>query len=131
VKYCVDTDWVADFLKGRRPAVELLTSLAPEGLALSVITYGEIYEGIEYGSDPNAHDAVFRRFLRGASVLSITRPVARRFATIRGQLRQRGQLIPQPDLLIAATALHHGLTLVTRNVSDFHRIPGLKLYQSS
>lgn len=52
-----------------------------------------------------------------------------RFAGIRGDLRRRGQLIPDLDLLIAATALHHDLTLLTRNVRHFDRIPELRLYQ--
>ncbi len=53
----------------------------------------------------------------------------RGFARIRGGLRRSGQLIGDPDLLIAATALHYDLTLVTRNVKDFQRTPGLRLYQ--
>jgi predicted nucleic acid-binding protein len=53
-----------------------------------------------------------------------------RFAFIRGELRANGQLIGDADLLIAATALEHDLTLVTQNLHHFNRIPGLKLYQS-
>ena len=52
----------------------------------------------------------------------------RRFARLRGELRQRGLLIPDPDILIAATALTHNLTLVTRNRRHFERIPDLPLY---
>jgi predicted nucleic acid-binding protein len=48
VKYLVETDRAADWLKGRPDAVELLTRLAPDGLALSLISLGELYEGI-YG----------------------------------------------------------------------------------
>jgi predicted nucleic acid-binding protein len=70
VSYLVDTDWTADWLKGRAAAVTLLRSLAPGGL-----------------------------------------------------------LIGDIDLLIAATALVHGDTLLTRNVRHFQRIPGLRLYQ--
>jgi predicted nucleic acid-binding protein len=128
VKYLVDTDWVADYLKGRTPAIDLLTSLFPDGLVISIITFGEIYEGIYYGSDPKHHEAVFRRFLRGVAVLGINRAVARRFALIRGDLRARGMLIGQPDLLIAATALHYRLVLVTRNAAHYGRVPGLALY---
>jgi predicted nucleic acid-binding protein len=53
----------------------------------------------------------------------------RRFALIRGNLRNRGELIGDPDIMIAATGLHHNLTLVTRNVRHFERIAGLPLYQ--
>ena len=54
--------------------------------------------------------------------------IACRFARVRGDLRVQGLLIPQADLFIAATALHHDLTLVTRNRRRFDRIPGLTLY---
>jgi predicted nucleic acid-binding protein len=52
-----------------------------------------------------------------------------RFAEVRSFLRHRGQLIPDFDLLIGATALHYELTLLTFSRRDFQRIPDLKLYQ--
>ena len=128
MSYLVDTDWVADALHGRAAAVELLTSIAQQGLAISLVTYGEIYEGILYGRDPRAAERGFRQFLRQVDVLLLTRSIMRRFAQIRGDLRRRGQLIGDPDIVIAATALHHTLTLVTRNRPDFGRIPGLQLH---
>jgi tRNA(fMet)-specific endonuclease VapC len=126
--YLVDSDWVAEYLKGRATAVNLLDSFFEEDLAISIITFGEIYEGIYYGTDPQNNELVFRSFLRGVRVLGINRTIARRFALIRGKLRAEGQIIPQPDILIAATALQYDLTLLTRNVRDFERIPDLKLH---
>jgi tRNA(fMet)-specific endonuclease VapC len=127
--YLVDSDWVAEYLKGRATAVNLLDSLFEEDLAISIITFGEIYEGIYYGTDPQRNELVFRSFLRGLRVLGITRTIARRFALIRGKLRAEGRIIPQPDILIAATALQYDLTLLTRNLRDFERIPDLKLHR--
>jgi hypothetical protein len=49
MRFLVDTDWVAEYLVERAPAVELLDRLAPEGLGISLMTYGEMYEGILYG----------------------------------------------------------------------------------
>ena len=46
MKYLVDTDRVADWLNGRPEAVRLLSALRADGLAISLITYGEIYDGI-------------------------------------------------------------------------------------
>jgi tRNA(fMet)-specific endonuclease VapC len=128
VTYLVDSDRVADWLQGRPSAVDVLRSLAPDGLAISLVTYGEIYEGVYYGRDPAGSERIFRQFLRGVAVLPLTRPIMRRFARLRGDLRRRGRLIGDPDLLIAATALHHGLTLVTGNRAHFQRIPDLRLY---
>ncbi|MBI4318268.1 MAG: type II toxin-antitoxin system VapC family toxin [Chloroflexi bacterium] len=128
--YLVDSDWVADYLKGRPGAVTLLDRLFPDGIAISIVTFAEVCEGIYYGRDPKRNEQIFRRFLEGVIVVGISRPIARRFALIRGNLRAKGQLIPQPDLFIAATALHHRFTLLTRNAKDFERIHDLKLYQS-
>ena len=92
-----------------------------------MITYGEVYEGIHYGSDPDRYRRVCRQVLRGFTVLPVTRPIAHRFAILRGDLRARGLPLPQPDLLIAATALHHDLALLTRNRRHFARVPDLRL----
>src|SRR5690348_14451060 len=86
MKYCVNTDWVVDYLKGREPIVTLLDQLGDDGLAISVIMFGEVYEGIHYGRDPSAAEAAFRHFLRRARTLPITRLIARRFAVIRGEV---------------------------------------------
>lgn len=129
MSWLVDTDWGADYLKGRPAAMSLLTSFANEGLAISIITFGEIYEGIYYGRDVHVHEQGFRRFLRWVPILPLNQAVMRRFARIRGDLRRKGELIGDPDLLIAATALHHDLAMVTRNTRHFARIAELKLYQ--
>jgi tRNA(fMet)-specific endonuclease VapC len=129
VSYLVDTDWVVNYLKGRPDAIQLLTSLQAAGLAISLVTYGEIYEGIYYGRDVEAHERGFKGFLQLVRVLPLNRAIMRRFARLRGALRRQGQIIGDPDILIAATALHHHLTLVTRNRKHFQRIPNLSIYQ--
>ena len=129
--YLVDSDYLADYLKGYKAATTLLERLFPEGIALSIITFAEIYEGIYYGHNQQAHEQGFRTFLRTTTILGITRPVAKQFARICGDLRAKGQLILDPDLYIAATALQHKLTLVTRNMKDYERIPNLNIYKAS
>ncbi len=47
--YLVDTDYVVDYLKGQRNVPEMLETLLPDGLAISIVTFAEIYEGIYYG----------------------------------------------------------------------------------
>lgn len=129
--YLIDSDWVADWLAGKLHATRLITNLSGQGIAISLITFGEIYEGIYYARDPSAAEAGFQQFLREVEVRPLSRRIMRRFARIRGELRRLGQLIPDPDILIAATALQHDLILLTRNVKDFQRIPDLRLYQQS
>jgi tRNA(fMet)-specific endonuclease VapC len=125
MKYLIDSDWIVEFLKGRTDAVRVINYLLPLQCAISIMTYGEVYQGIYYGRDRPQNEVAFQQFLRGVSVLGVSRPVARQYAVIRGDLQARGMLIAQPDILIAATAIHHGLELVTRNIRDFGSISGL------
>ena len=129
MKYLIDSDFLADYLKGRTPAIEVLGRLRVEGLAVSVITLGEVYEGIYFGNNPRGNERGLTQLLRRVTILPVTEQIDRRYARIRGELRQRGQLIGDPDLLIAATALHHDLTLLTRNRRDFERVPALGLWR--
>lgn len=131
MSYPVDTDWLIDYLNGNRQAIELLDGLARQRLALSLVTYGEVYDGIYSGHDPVGSEAGFLRLLQVVQVIPLDEEIMRRFASIRGALRRSGRKIGDSDIMIAATALQFGLTLVTRNLDHFERIPGLKLHHPS
>jgi tRNA(fMet)-specific endonuclease VapC len=62
-------------------------------------------------------------------VLPLEDPILEQFAELRAHLRRIGRPLPDFDLLIAATALHHDLTLLTFNRRHFERVPDLKLYR--
>lgn len=126
--YLIDSDWTIDFITSTRRARALLASLYPRDFAISEMTYAEVYEGIYYGRDRAVAEALFEQFLRGVALLPLDRNVMRRFAIIRGDLRRRGMLISDTDLLIASTAIESGRTLVTRNLRDFQRVPGLVIH---
>jgi tRNA(fMet)-specific endonuclease VapC len=130
MKYLVDSDYVADYLVAKPDATKLLSSLAHDGISISLVTVGEIYEGIYYGYHPEQAEANFQRFLTTIDIISLTEPIMRQFARIRGELRRTGKIIGDFDILIGATVLHHDLTLVTRNLKDYSRIPHIKLYQA-
>jgi len=130
VSYLIDTDWIVDVLHGQQPETQTLLDLAQLGLAVSIITYGELYEGAYYARNREQALVGVRAFLMAKDVLPLTLPIMERFAIIRGSLsRSVRQQIGDMDLLIAATALEHELTLVTHNLRDFEQIPDLKLYQ--
>ncbi|MGA7670076.1 MAG: type II toxin-antitoxin system VapC family toxin [Nitrolancea sp.] len=129
MSYLIDSDWIANYLNGRQPAVDLLHSLEPSGLAISLIAYGEIYEGIFFGGQPEASERSFQSFLRAVDVIPLDLAIMRRFARIRGELRRSGQIVGDPDLLIAATAIEHDLILISGNERHFGRVPGLRLYR--
>jgi tRNA(fMet)-specific endonuclease VapC len=130
--YLLDTDWIVDILNGQEKAIHTVLELASAGLAVSIITYGELYEGAAFARHPEPALSGLRSFLKGKPILPLTQPIMERFAQIRGSLpRPIRQQIGDLDILIAATCLAHNLTLLTRNIKDFQQIPNLKLYQSN
>jgi predicted nucleic acid-binding protein len=133
--YLIDSDWVIQALRGRQPATSTIAQLLPQGIGISWVTVAEVYEGA-FGKpdgrpDPQAQLAHLRDFLQAFRVVALTDPIAERFAQLRADLRQKGQRIPDFDLIIAATALHYDLTILTRNHRHFERIPAVKLYPTA
>jgi len=106
----VDTDVFVDHIRG-----SARIRVGPHDLSYSVVTRCELFAG------RRADEEVLRLLLAPFAELSVDRAVAERAGRIR---RETG--IRTPDALIAATALEHGLGLMTRNVADFTRVEGLK-----
>lgn len=125
IAYLADTDWMVDFLNGRPEAINLLGTLADDGIAISIITYAELWEGAVGGADAEARISDIRDLARAIDVLGVDEETAQELATLRAALRREGRLIPDFDLVIAATALRHDLALVSRDI-HFQRLPGLK-----
>ena len=124
MRYLVDSDWLIDAIAGRPAAVVPLAQWSADGLAVSIIAVAEVYEGAFSAADPAATLAIFRAFLSDYTILPLTDEIAARFAQLRAALRRQGRLIPDMDLLIAATALEENLTLVTRNFRTSSAFPG-------
>lgn len=129
MKYLLDTDFVIDHLTGQQSARDALASFLPDGVAISIITFSEMYEGIYGSRDPRTAASAFTTFLRGVPVLPITRTIAKQTGKLRLELRSAGRPItPRAlDLFIAATALEHELELVTRNRKHYQDITQLML----
>lgn len=126
--YLLDSDWVIEAVSGNRRVTQTLDHLSPQLLTLSFITAAEVYEGAYGSSNPEARLAAYRAFLLPFRTLPMNDDIAEQFAFLRAMLRRQGRLIPDFDLLQAATALHYDLTLLTFNVRHFDRIPDLRLY---
>ena len=126
--YVVDADWVIDFLTNQPGARRLLPELLNAGTGLSIVTYIELYEGVQRNRTPQQAARDIRTLLRGLTILPLTRRVALRTAQVRGDLRALKLPVQHRafDLIVAATALTHDLTLVTSNTKDFQDIADLK-----
>jgi predicted nucleic acid-binding protein len=95
---------------------------------ISAITVSELLMGVHRA------DSEIRRkrrgdfveaIFRGVTVLDFSTAIARQHAQLHADLARRGQLIGPHDMIIAATALHHRLSLLTDNVTEFSRVDGL------
>ena len=87
LNYLVDTDWVIHYLHAHPGIVSRVGELQPQGLALSIISLAELYEGVFYSRDPGGDRQDLADFLRGVTVLGIERDTAERFGRERGRLR--------------------------------------------
>lgn len=126
--YLLDADWAIRALAGHPRTVTTLRRLAPDGIAVCLITVGELYEGAFSAANPQERLDSLQRFLSAFPSLNLADPIMERFADIRANLRRRGALIPDFDILVGATALHHDLILLTGNVRHMRRIPGLRVF---
>ncbi len=74
--YLIDTDWVIDLLASVPEALQLLDRLAQDGIAISIITYMEAYQGVERSPHPEGAQSKLRSFLDSLPVIPLTPTVA-------------------------------------------------------
>jgi tRNA(fMet)-specific endonuclease VapC len=125
--YLIDTDVTIDGLNNRRASIELLSQLANDGLAISVLSLGELYDGAYIHPDLATYFFKIHEFIEAYRILGVSEDTMRIFARERARLRRQGLPIPDFGLVIAATAISRQLTLVSRNRRHFERIEGLNL----
>ncbi|KAF1046506.1 PIN domain-containing protein [Xylophilus sp.] len=119
--YLADTNVISELM---RPVPHAGVQRWADGLdhaaafAASVVSFDEIIFGLTHKPRPNSLER-FNVLAAHCVVLDVTETIARRAGEIRGLLAQRGKVCEQADMLIAATAQVHAITLVTRNVRDF------------
>ncbi|MGD0012480.1 MAG: type II toxin-antitoxin system VapC family toxin [Terriglobia bacterium] len=127
VSYLVDTDWAIDYLNGQDRTRKRLEEIEESGLALSIISLAEVYEGIYYSKDPEGNEKALLDFLQDVTLINIDEEISRLFGKERGRLRAVGKMTSDFDLLVGITARRYGLTLLTNNRRHFQNIDGLQV----
>ena len=97
------------------------------GLFVPTIVLGELFTGAYHAGNPFPPLQKIADLVIDMQVLDFDQTCAEQFGKLRGSLLQRGISVPTADLMIAAVALVHNLTLVTHNTADFQHIPDLRL----
>jgi len=95
-------------------------------LTFSIITRYEVLRGL-HAKRATAQLAAFDRLCSVSTILPLTDAMVVRAAMIYADLHQRGALISDADILIAATGLEHGLIVVTNNEGHYQRVGGIRL----
>jgi tRNA(fMet)-specific endonuclease VapC len=97
---------------------------------LSVVTASELLHGVHRAEQPDVRarrSAFVEGILERFPLLSVDLACARAHAQLWAELRRAGTLVGPHDLWLAATCIAHGLTIVTANVREFARVPGLEV----
>jgi tRNA(fMet)-specific endonuclease VapC len=97
------------------------------GITIATVVLAELYAGAYKHPNPPKLLALITDLLHEVTVLDFDSKCAEQFGKLQGGLLQQGITVPVADLMIAAVALVHNLTLVTNNTADFQNIPGLRL----
>lgn len=126
MKYLLDTN-ICIYVIKKRPtrALTRFSQHAVGDIGISSITVGELAYGVERSRDTATNRRALEQFLLPLAVLPFDRASALAYGDVRAKLESRGRAIGPLDTLIGAQALAHDLTLVTNNVREFKRIPGL------
>ncbi len=130
--FLVDTNVLSEFSKRGAPDQRVkswLVAAVPGSLYVSVLTLAEIRRGIEL-LPQSKRRAQLEQWLENdllepfddANVLPVSRAIGERWAALSARAQEKGIQCSVIDGLVAATALEHELTLVTRNVKDFEQL---------
>jgi tRNA(fMet)-specific endonuclease VapC len=125
LKYLLDTNIVIYVIKRRPIEVLGLFNEHAGRMAMSAITLSELYHGAEKSVKVSQNLEVIEEFSSLIEVLPYTAKASAHYGSIRSALEKAGQPIGVNDLHIAAHARSEGLVVVTNNLSEFARVPGL------
>lgn len=129
MSHLLDANACIDHMRhGSASNVSIRISAAPAGsVYLCSIVVGELLFGARISQKPTVNSVRVHSFCQTFTSLPFDDLAADEYSSIRAHLSKVGQPIGPNDMLIAAIARAHRLTLVTHNTADFGRIPGLNL----
>ncbi len=125
LKYLLDTNIVIYTMKNRPQLVKRRFQKHEGEMCISAVTLGELVFGAEHSQQVERNLTDIEALVARLEVLPLDSKAAYHFGQIRAALYTIGQLIGPYDMLIAGHARASGLILVTNNINEFERVPGL------
>jgi tRNA(fMet)-specific endonuclease VapC len=128
--YLIDSSVFIAFERSGEAPTMLLERLSDQEVALAAITASELLHGVHRADSAlrrGRREQFVEAILKAVPVLPFTLEVARVHSRLWADLQMRGEIIGAYDLLIAATALSHGIPIATLNQRHFGRIPNLQV----
>jgi len=126
--YYLDTNACIDFLRGRHPSLrDRLLSMPPVHVAIPSVVKAELLLGAYKSRDRARNLEIVAQFLEPFEVVPFDDSMTHAYADIRCELERNGTVIGPNDLLIAAIVRTRDGILVTANVAELGRVPGLKV----
>ncbi len=126
--YMLDTN-ICIYAMKKKPekVLKRLNEELDNGVCISSITLAELEYGMKRSSNPEKNEQALLRFLAPLSILPFGPAAASEYGEIRAYLQRQGTPIGPLDMLIAGHARAEELVLVTNNVREFERVPGLDM----
>lgn len=126
--YLLDSDICIHLMRGNLPmAYELMRKSDPRMFGIPAVVEGELRTGARKSQHPQENKLLLERFLAPFECVAYDHACSVVYGDIRAALESQGCIIGPNDLLIAATAIANQATLITGNVREFERVPGLSL----
>lgn len=128
MKYLLDTDICIYIIKKKPDKIlRRLLKMRPEDIGISSITLSELEYGVQKSGNPERNRIALIEFLAPVDILHYDDMAAIEYGKIRTYLERQGKIIGSMDLLIASHASALGRALVTNNIKEFRRVPGLRV----
>ncbi|MCR9100673.1 MAG: type II toxin-antitoxin system VapC family toxin [bacterium] len=124
--YLLDTDICIHFLQGAYKLVQKIAAIEKDNCYISEITIAELLFGAENSDNPEKHRSEIGVIESHFKIVPIY-PVLSTYAREKARLRTQGTPLPDFDILIGATGLFHGMTVVTGNTKHLKRIEELSI----
>ena len=126
-RYLLDTNALSEVVKQPAGAVaHRIAAAGEDSICTSIVVACELRYGAARKGSVVLNEKI-EQLLADLEILPLAEGVDRHYASLRTQLEQAGQPISAHDMLIAAHALTLGLTVVTANIREFRRVPGLSV----